>query len=147
MPKLDPAAVEKQRAPLAAVVRHLQDRFPGVIAYEALDSADLEINASLKGASFGDAHLQALVPLAARIVRADLSGTAVTDGSAPVLAAMVKLKSLRLSGTKVGDTTVRALEQSKALRSLAMVDTSVTTKALAPFRARGVTVYGDGDGP
>ena len=146
MPKLDPAAVEKQRAPLAAAVRQLQGRFAGVIAYEALDSADLEINASLKGAAFGDADLQALTPLSARIVRADLSGTAVTDASAPVLAAMVKLKSLRLSGTKVGDTTVHALENAKALRSLAVVDTDVTAKALGPLRARGVTVYGDGNG-
>jgi hypothetical protein len=147
MPKLDPAAVERQRTPLAAAVRQLQGRFAGVIAYEALDSADLEINASLKGAAFGDADLRALTPLAARIVRADLSGTAVTDASAPVLAAMVKLKSLRLSGTKVGDTTVHALENAKALRSLAVVDTAVTAKALAAFRARGVAVYGDGDGP
>ena len=147
IPKLDPAAVEKQRAPLAVQVHRLQDQFPGVIAYEAQDSADLEINASLKGGAFGDTDMQALAPLAARIVRADLSGTAVTDASAPVLAAMVKLKSLRLSGTKTGDMTVHALEQTKALRSLAVVDTAVTAGALAPFRARGVTVYGDGDGP
>ena len=147
LPKLDPAAVEKQRAPLTVQVRRLQDRFPGVIAYEAQDSADLEINASLKGGTFGDADLQALAPLAARIVRADLSGTAVTDASAPVLAAMSKLKGLRLSGTKTGDTAIHALEQTKTLRSLAVVDTAVTAGALAPFRARGLTVYGDGDGP
>jgi hypothetical protein len=147
LPKLDPAAVEKQRAPLAAQLARLQQRLPGVIAYQALDSADLEINASLKGAGFGDADLQALAPLAARIVRADLSGTAVTDASAPVLAAMVKLKSLRLSGTRISDHGVHALEGAKALRSLAVADTGVTAAALAPLKARGVTVYGGGDGP
>ncbi|HET7085488.1 MAG TPA: c-type cytochrome domain-containing protein [Rhizomicrobium sp.] len=147
IPKLDPARTEKQRAPLAAQMLRLQKRFPGVITYEARDSADLEIDASLKGRSFGDADLQALSPLAARIVAANLSGTAVGDASAPVLAAMVRLKSLRLSGTKVSDATIHALDEAKTLRSVTVVDTSVTARALAPLRARGVAVYGGGDGP
>lgn len=147
LPELNLPQVEKQRAPLAAEVRRLQDRFPGVIAYEAQDTADLEINASLKGQSFGDADLQALAPLAVHIVTANLSGTAVSDVSAPVLAALTKLKNLRLSGTKVSDVTVRALEGSKALRSVTVVDTKVSAEALAPLKARGVAVYGGGDGP
>lgn len=147
IPELDPAVVEKQRARLAVQVARLQERLPGVIAYEALDSADLEINASLKGAGFGDADLRALTPLVAHIVRADLSGTAVTDASAPVLAAMARLKSLRLSRTRISDNGVHALEGAKALRSLAVADTAVTAAALAPLRARGVAVYGGGDGP
>jgi len=147
IPELDLAQVEKKRAPLVAEVARLQGRFPGVVAYEAQDSADLEINASLKGASFGDADLQALAPLAARVVGANLSGTGVSDASAPVLATMTRLKNLRLSGTKVSDTAIRALEGAKALRSVTVVDTKVTVGALAPLRARGVTVYGDGDGP
>ena len=147
IPELDPAAVQKRRTPLAALVRQLQDRFPGVIGYEARDSAGLEINASLKGQSFGDADLQALTSLSARIVRADLSGTAITDASAPILATMPVLKSLRLSGTKVSDAAIRALESAKPLRSLSVVDTKVSAKALAPLKARGVAVYGGGDGP
>jgi hypothetical protein len=147
IPKLDPAAVKKQRAPLAALVRQLQDRFAGVIAYQAQDSADLEINAALKGKGFGDADLRALQPLALRIVRLDLSGTAVTDASAPVLAAMPILKSLRLTGTKVGDTVIPVLEKAKMLKSLTVTDTGITAQALAPLRARGIAVYGGGDGP
>ncbi|MEO8300339.1 MAG: c-type cytochrome domain-containing protein [Rhizomicrobium sp.] len=147
LPKLDPAMVEKQRAPLAALVRQLQDRFPGVIGYEAQDSAGLEINAALKGQAFGDADLQALTPLAARIVRVDLSGTAVTNASAPVLAAMPLLKSLRLSATKVSDAAIPVLEGTKRLKSLMVTDTRVTAQALAPLRARGIAVYGGGDGP
>src|SRR3569833_3691111 len=38
IPSLDPTAVERQRASLAAQLARLQDRFPGVIAYEAQDS-------------------------------------------------------------------------------------------------------------
>lgn len=144
LPELDIAAVEKQRAPLAALVHQMQDRFPGVIAYESRDSADLEINASLKGQAFGDADLQALVPLAARIVRVDLSGTAVTNVSLPVLAAMPKLKNLRLSGTKVSD--IHALEAAPALKSLSVADTKVDSSSLAAFQAEGIAVYGGGDG-
>ena len=147
IPELNPAQVERQRAPLAALVARLQDRFPGVIAYEAQDSADLEINASLRGQNFGDADFQALAPLAAHIVGVNLSGAAVSDASAAVLAAMTRLKNLRLSGTKVGDTTIHALEGVKALHTVTVVDTRVTEGALAPLRARGVTVYGGGDGP
>jgi len=55
------------------------------------------------------------------------------------------LKTLRLSGTKVSD--IQALESAKSLRSLSVVDTRITAKALAPFKARGVAVYGGGDGP
>lgn len=145
IPELDPAAAEKQRAPLAAQVARLQERFPGVIAYEAQDSPDLEISASLKGQAFGDADLQVLAPLAARIVRADLSGTAITDASLPLLAAMPKLRNLRLSGTKVRD--IHALEAAPALKSLSVVDSGVSSSDLAAFKAKGVTVYGGGDGP
>jgi len=142
LPELDTAAAERQRAPLAAAVRQLQDRYPDVIAYAARDSADLEVNASLKGQAFGDADMQALVPLAARIVRVDLSGTAVTNVSLPVLAAMPKLRNLRLSGTKVSD--IHALEAAPALKSLSLADTKAS--GLAALEARGVTVYGGGDG-
>src|SRR5207253_1948370 len=121
--------------------------FPGVISYEAQDSVGLEINAALKGRAFGNADIQALAPLAARIVRADFSGTAVTDASAPVLAVMIELRSLRLSDTKVGDATIRALERIKSLHSLTVANTSVTASALAPLKARGIAVYGGGDGP
>jgi Planctomycete cytochrome C len=142
---VDPRRVQKQRAPLAATVRQLQSRFPGVIAYEAQDTADLDINASLKGPSFGDPELRALMPLAARIVTADFSGTAITDASAPVLAAMTSLRSLRLMNTKITNKTIEALAPLKALKSLTVTGTGAKGEALATLRGRGVAVHGDGD--
>jgi len=147
IPERDPAAVQKQRAPLAAIVTQLQARFPGVIAYEARDSAGLEVDASLKGATFGDADLAALTPLKARITRADLSGTSITDASASALAAMTSLERLRLARTKVTDKTVQALAELKSLKSVSLVDAKVSDVALAPLRQRGVAVYGGGNGP
>jgi len=143
IPDTDPAIVQKQRAPLAAAVQQLQARFPGLINYESRSSANLELDASLRGTAFGDADLAALAPVAARIVRADLSGTAVTDASAPVLAAMTSLRLLRLTDTKVTDKAVEALARLKALKSLAVAETSLSDTALAPLRQRGIAVYGD----
>lgn len=144
MPQIDPAAVRKLRAPLAAQVAQLQSRFPGVIEYDSRSSADLVIDASLKREAFGDADLRALMPLRDRIVEANLSGTAVTDASAPQIAAMPSLRTLRLTDTKATDAMVRALAMSKALKVLAVAKASPDT--LAALRQKGVRIYGDADG-
>jgi hypothetical protein len=123
IPEVDPRSVQKQRAPLVAAVRQLQARFPGIIDYESRSSADLEVDASLKGLSFGDAELRALAPVQDHVVRADLSGTAITDASSQALVAMTSLRVLRLMDTKLTNATIQAL------------------------RRRGVAVYGAGDAP
>lgn len=144
MPELNPAAVAKERAPLAALVAQLQERFPDVVQYQSRDSADLVINAALRRDGFGDSDLRALLPLSARIVAVDLSGTAITDAAAPMLAAMPILHSLRLVGTKTTDAIVTALTPSKTLRVLAVG--KVSPAALAPLRHKGVRIYEDSDG-
>src|SRR5450631_599056 len=118
IPEVDSGWVQRLRAPLAGVIRQLQNRFPGIIDYESRASADLEIHASLKGVWFGDVELHALAPLQSRVVRADFSGTAITDASAPTLAAMNSLRVLRLMNTKVSDVTIRALAPLKSLHAL-----------------------------
>jgi mono/diheme cytochrome c family protein len=147
IPQDDPAATQKQRAPLADAVRKLQSRFPGVIVYRSRNSADLEINASLQGQAFGDAQLQALMPLAARVIRVDMSGTAITDASASLLAAMPSLQSLRLGGSKITPAGLAALARSKTLRSVAIGDLPVSGSALAPLLQKHVAVYGAADAP
>ena len=117
IPGVDAAAVERARAPLTESLEALQARYPEAIAYESRGSADLEVNASLIGSSFGDDDLSALAPLRERIVRLDLSGTAVTDASASGLAAMGRLRTLRV------------------------LNTGVTASSLAPLRDKGIKVY------
>ncbi|MBA2588482.1 MAG: hypothetical protein H0U98_07640 [Alphaproteobacteria bacterium] len=145
IPESDLAAVQKQRAPLAAALKQLQARYPGVIIYESRNSADLEVDASLRGAAFGDGDLAALLPLAARIVRADLSGTTITDAAAPTLVAMTSLTRLRLAHTKITDKTLVALVGLKSLKSVSVVETKVSDDALAPLRQHGVATYGGGN--
>ena len=117
--EIDTAVVECERAPLAATLKELQSRLPTVIGYESRGSADLEVNASLLGSAFGDRELAALAPLAERIVRLDLSGTAVSDASAALLRAMSRLRAVRLMHTKV------------------------TEAALMPLRTRGMKIYAE----
>jgi mono/diheme cytochrome c family protein len=145
IPEIDPAAVARQRAPLAAAVRQLQSRLPGILDYESRDSANLTVAASLMGARFGDSELAQLAPVAARIARADFSGTAITDASAPALAAMTGLENLRLADTQITDTTIAALTPLKKLRALTVTGTKATAASLSSLRQRGVAIYADTD--
>ncbi|MES2471269.1 MAG: c-type cytochrome domain-containing protein [Pseudomonadota bacterium] len=145
IPQSDPVQVHRQRAPLADVVRQLQVRFPGMLEYVSRDSADLEMNASLSGGTFGHAQLREFLPLQDRILRADLSGTAITDGAAPVLAAMTRLEVLRLANTKVAAATMQALAPLKSLRSVTVTGSAVPPAAVVALRQRGIVVYGSDD--
>jgi len=144
-PDLDPAGTRRRRAPLANVMQQLSARYPGVAAYESRNSADLELNAALRGATFTDTDLKAFLPLHDHIVHMDLSGTAITDASAQALAQMTALQTLRLTNTKTGDATISALAALKSLKFLTVTGTHATGPALAPLSKRGVTIHGDGD--
>jgi Planctomycete cytochrome C len=128
--EIDPAAVAKLRAPLAATVAQLQKRFPDVLGYESRGSADLVVNVSLMGAKFGDEDLAALKPLDEEIVIADFSGTAFTDRSAAAIAAMKRLRVPRLMRTKIMDVTMQALGGLDQLESLNVFGTAITPAAL-----------------
>lgn len=136
---IDPVAVAKLRAGTASAVEQLQEQFPHVLAYESRQSAELQLNATMTGRSFGDDELAALAPLLEHIVWADLSRTAVTDRSAPVLGSMKNLRLLRLGGTEVGDVTVQALGTLERLESLNLFGTRVSPAAL-PVLARMPTL-------
>jgi hypothetical protein len=143
IPESDPAAVTRQRAPLAAAVQQLQARLPGVLDYESRNSANLTVTASVMSARFGDHELALLAPVAARISRADFSGTAITDASAAALAGMTALENLRLADTKITDATITALAPLRKLHALTVTGTKVTT--LSSLRQKGVAIYADTD--
>jgi uncharacterized membrane protein len=128
--EIDAKAVAQARAPLAAIVAQLQKRFPDALQYESRDSADLVMNASLIGSKFGDDDLQALQPVAGKIVAADFSGTGLTDRSAAAIAAMKRLRALRLMHTKITDATVAVLANLDQLETLNVFGDAVTPAAL-----------------
>lgn len=126
----DPAAVEKLRAGIAPIVAQLQARFPNILEYESRGSADLLLNASILGPKFGDSDLAALAPLAGHITLADFSRTAITDHSVTTIAAMKRLRILRLSSTATTDATVDELGSLDQLEALNLFGTHVTPAAL-----------------
>jgi Planctomycete cytochrome C len=129
-PEIDPAAVAQSRAPLAAMVAQLKQRFPDLLDYESRGSANLVVDASALGTKFGDDDLAAIKSLSGQIVIADLSGTAVTDRSAPMLAAMKRARVLRLTNTEITDATVFSLGGLDRLESLDLYGTAVTPACL-----------------
>lgn len=140
-PEVDEAALAKQRQELEPLLAPLRASYPGVIDYTSRGSTDVEVNASLSGATFDDGDLAKLAPLRSNIVRADFSGTSISDASAAELAAMTRLRVLRLANTKVTDVTIVALSQLQSLQSLTTVGTSVTAESLAPFRKKSIAVH------
>lgn len=146
IPEFDPQAGAKARAAQGKLVAALQERFPGMIGYEARDSGKLEVNAALFGRRFGDADLAALTPLAGDIVRLDLSGTAVTDGSASLLSKMQSLRQLRLLA--VPGMTGAALQALPALQSLKSVAVNgpVPEEIADALRVRKIILYRGSDG-
>jgi uncharacterized membrane protein len=128
--EIDPAAVAKVRAPLGQLVAQLKTRFPNALEYESRGSANLVFDASMLGAKFSDEDAAALRPVAGQITIADFSGTAVTDRSAALFAAMRQLRVLRLLRTKITDTSVLALGGMDRLESLDLFGTAVTPACL-----------------
>ncbi len=120
--EVDPKALAAERAAIDAVLQALQQRYPGVIDYESRTSARLELDASLQGRAFGDRELAAFAPAATFIVRADLSGTAVSVASANAIIAMKNLRTLRIIDVRVGPALAAAL---------------------ATLRQQGIKVYAD----
>lgn len=129
----DAATVAKQRASLAAQVAELQRRFPGALTYESRTSPALHFTAAGFGQSFGDAELAALETLREQLVSLDISNTAVTDASAPILARCEKLRVLRAAFTGVGDATAQAVAALPGLELLALSDTKVTAASVGAW--------------
>jgi hypothetical protein len=126
----DPSAVEKLRAAFAPKVAQLQKQFPNILDYDSRGSAGLVLNASTLGAKFGDSDLAAFAPLAENIMIADFSRTAITDHSAAAIAAMKRLRVLRLMDTGITDTTLQGLGALDQLESLNVFGTKVTPAGL-----------------
>jgi uncharacterized membrane protein len=128
--EIDAAAVTRLRAAIAPAVIQLQKQFPNILEYESRGSANLYLNASLLGPKFGDSDLAAFAPLAEHITVADFSRTAITDRSAPAIAAMKQLRVLRLTNTGITDATMQPLGALDQLESLNVFGTRVTPVAL-----------------
>ena len=128
--EIDPAAVAKLRSAIAPAVSRLQKQFPNILDYDSRGSADLRLNASILGSKFGDRDLEAFAPIAEHIIVADLSRTVVSDHSADAIAAMKRLRVLRLMNTQLTDATLVRLDNLNQLESLNVYGTAITPAVL-----------------
>jgi uncharacterized membrane protein len=128
--EIDTASVARLRSVIAPVVTQLQKQFPNILDYDSRGSADLRLNASILGSNFGDRDLEAFAPVADHIIVADLSRTSITDHSAASIAAMKRLRVLRLMDTRLTDVALLRLEGLNQLESLNVYGTPVTAAAL-----------------
>jgi len=128
--EIDPAAVAKLRSAIRPAVSRLQKQFPNILDYDSRGSADLRLNASILGNKFGDRELEAFAPIAEHIIAADLSRTVVTDHSADAIAAMKRLRVLRLMNTHLTDATLLRLDSLNQLESLNVYGTAITPAVL-----------------
>jgi hypothetical protein len=138
--EIDTAAVARLRAQVEPELAQLQKKFPNVLEYESRGSADLLLNASILGSKFGDNDLALLSPLAEHITVADFSRTAITDRSATAIAAMKRLRVLRLMHTGITDAMPQGLGSLNQLESMSLFDTPVTPAALPTIARLPVTL-------
>ncbi len=75
----------------------------------AVDSAALDCNASLAGAQFGDAEMEAVAQLAPTLVWLNLGRTNVTDAGLVRIAALPQLRRLSVANTSVSDVGIASL--------------------------------------
>lgn len=132
--EVDPAAVERDRVPLAARVAALQRRFPGALSYESRASAALHFTAAGLGRTFGDAELAELAAVGEGVTLLDLSSTAITDAAAPALARFPKLRVARLAFTTVGDEVARVLARLDSLEVVVLSETAASADALVALK-------------
>jgi hypothetical protein len=116
---------------MAPAIVQLQKRFPNILDYESRGSSDLRLNASLLRTRFGDNDLADFATIAEHITVADFSNTGITDRSASTIAAMKRLRVLRLMGTGITDATLLRLGALDQLESLNLFGTPVTSASLA----------------
>jgi hypothetical protein len=86
----------------------------------------LQVQGRAMGQAFGDADVEALVPVAAHVTGLDLGGTAVTDAALAAIAQFPHLGRLHLDRTAVTDAGLQALRGLVHLEYLNLYGTAIT---------------------
>ena len=126
------AAKHAEVAKLAETLVALQKRLPGTsLRAVAPGETDLEFSPGLEPATFGDAQLRELAPVAGNLTLLDLRRTVVTDDGLQTLAKMPKLRRLQLQETNTSDAGLRGIDTLSNLEVLNLYNTRVTDKGVA----------------
>ncbi len=113
-------------APALAAVQGL-----GLPVHRLSEHVDwLQVSARGRGPAFGDAQLEALLPVATHVLWMDLGGTALTDTGASLLTRFPHLTRLHLDRTAITDAGLDALRGLEHLEYVNVFATTVTDAGL-----------------
>lgn len=131
-PALGPAP-PPDRAAMLALAGELAQQLGMDIRPLTRDDPWLAVSARAKGASFGDAELVRLAPIAPAIWWLDAGQTGVTDAGLAQLGAMKQLRRLHLDRTPITDAGLARLATLKELEFLNIYGTAGTDAGLTPL--------------
>lgn len=97
------------------------------------DTPFVHVHCTNVRATFGDAQLAALEPIAPQVLWLDLSGTQITDAGLAVIERFPNLTRLHLNRTAITDAGVAHVTRLSHLEYLNLYGTKTTDAALAPL--------------
>ncbi|MBC7980719.1 MAG: hypothetical protein H7Y36_09180 [Armatimonadetes bacterium] len=111
---------------LQKIVADLSAEFPGGLAFESQESANLTFTAVSLRNNLTDENFAKLGPVIPKMVSMDLSATSITDRSVALLAPAGNLRMIRLCETAIGDASLDTLLKLKNLESINLFGTKVS---------------------
>ena len=114
----------------AAIVKKLQTQYPGSLTWVSQSDSELAFTSAGMRSAFKDSDLTNLKPIAALLRQLDLTGADVSDVSAPILASMTALQTLRLPETKMTDQAISSFAGLTRLESLNLYGTAITDQGV-----------------
>jgi hypothetical protein len=138
-----PEAAAPDYRPQSALIAELEGRLGVRLVPVSLNAADgLILRTASAPARCDDRVLQALAPLAAHIVDAELARTGIGDAGIAQIATWPNLRRLDLTQTSVTAAGVRRLAELARLEVLNLTETSLSAADLVPLRGReGLRLY------
>ena len=127
-----PLLSDADRAAIAAV-----EKLGGQVVQLAQNDARVDASYHLGDVMITEQHLDALVPLANRLVGLNLRGTNVDDALAPKLAALLNLRTLHLEQTAITDAALAPVGTLDRLEYLNLYGTEVTDAGLPKLAGLG----------
>ena len=120
-----PPLSDADRAAIAAV-----EELGGQVVQLAQNDARVDVSYHLGDVTLAAGHLDALVPLANRVVGLNLRGTNFDDALAPKLVALPNLRALHLEQTAITDAALAPVGELNRLEYLNLYGTAVTDAGL-----------------
>lgn len=122
--------VNPKNSPLAGPVEGFLKKYPNALSWTSLSDSTLYFSAASQRASYGDSDLDALEPFVSELDELNFNGSQVTDKLSGLVVKSVKLRVLKVAGTKVTDGFVKNISDHPTLETLVLHTTGVSDAAI-----------------